>query len=95
MGCSPSLNGAVRVNPWSINSIADGIYSAIKLPKADQHLRHEKHWKYVREHTVAFWAKNCTDYLVRVTEGHSQMKTYGLGLGLDTFRCAPDYHLTA
>lgn len=36
VGCSPSLSGALRVNPWSIDSIADGIYAAIKTPIAEQ-----------------------------------------------------------
>lgn len=36
VGCSPSLSGALRVNPWSITSIADGIYAAIKTPVAEQ-----------------------------------------------------------
>ena len=57
VGCSPSVSGALRVNPWSIDSVADGIYSAIKLPLADRHLRHDKHWRYVSQHTAKFWAQ--------------------------------------
>ncbi len=57
VGCSPSVSGALRVNPWSINSVADGIYSAIKMPLADRHLRHDKHWRYVSQHTAKFWAQ--------------------------------------
>lgn len=86
VGCSPSLSGALRVNPWSIDSIADGIYAAIKMNKADQMIRHEKHWAYVESHTVQHWARNFTTYLLQATEGHQRMSTYGLGLGLDTFR---------
>lgn len=57
VGCSPSVSGAIRVNPWSIDSLADGIYTAIKMPAADRHLRHDKHWRYVSQHTVRFWAQ--------------------------------------
>ena len=57
VGCSPSVSGAIRVNPWSVDSVADGIYSAIKMPQADRHMRHEKHWRYVSSHTAAFWAR--------------------------------------
>ena len=57
VGCSPSVSGAIRVNPWSIDSLADGIYTAIKMPPADRHLRHDKHWRYVSQHTVRFWAQ--------------------------------------
>ena len=59
VGCSPSLSGAIRVNPWNVDSVADGIYSAIKMPLADRHLRHLKHWRYVSAHTAAFWVKVC------------------------------------
>jgi trehalose 6-phosphate synthase/phosphatase len=59
---------------------------AIKLNKADQMLRHEKHWAYVASHTVQHWAANFTQYLAAATDGHAGMKTYTFGLGLDTFR---------
>ncbi|KAF8070915.1 TPS5 [Scenedesmus sp. PABB004] len=49
-------------------------------------LRHEKHWKYVSEHTVGFWASSYIADLARSTKAHVAMKCYGLGLGLDTFR---------
>ena len=57
VGCSPSLSGAIRVNPWNVDSVADGIYAAIKMPVEHRHLRHAKHWRYVSSHTAAFWAK--------------------------------------
>lgn len=31
VGCSPSMSGAIRVNPWSIDDVADGIYTAITM----------------------------------------------------------------
>jgi trehalose-6-phosphate synthase len=57
VGCSPSVSGAIRVNPWSIDSVADGIYTAIQMPAGDRHLRHEKHWRYISGHTVGYWAQ--------------------------------------
>ncbi len=66
VGCSPSLSGALRVNPWNIDSVADGIYSAIKMPLADRHLRHAKHWRYVSSHTAAFWVKVVFAHLHKV-----------------------------
>ena len=36
IGCSPSLSGALRVNPWSVDNIADNIYAAIKMPISEQ-----------------------------------------------------------
>jgi hypothetical protein len=45
VGCSPSLSGAIRVNPWSIDAVADAMYSALKTSPEHRHLRHDKHWK--------------------------------------------------
>nr|AKA43768.1 trehalose-6-phosphate synthase [Dunaliella viridis] len=86
VGCSPSLSGAIRVNPWSIDSGYNGMYAAICMPLEHRRLRHQKHWRYVSQHTVAFWAQSYLMDLVRVTRNHVTMKCYGLGLGLDTFR---------
>ncbi|KAG1664974.1 hypothetical protein FOA52_001986 [Chlamydomonas sp. UWO 241] len=86
VGCSPSLSGAIRVNPWSVESVSDGMYSAIKAPLEHRRLRHEKHFKYVSTHTVAYWAQSFIQDLQRVTKNHATMKCYGLGLGLDTYR---------
>lgn len=86
VGCSPSLTGAIRVNPWSIDSVAQGLYKAVKMPLEHRKLRHDKHWKYVSTHTVAYWAQAFVGELQKVTKDHSMMKCYGLGLGLDTFR---------
>ena len=58
MGCSPSLSGAIRVNPWSVEALCDGMYAAIKMPLEHRQLRHEKHWRYVSQHTVAYWASS-------------------------------------
>lgn len=53
---------------------------------AEQHLRHDKHWRYVSQHTVSFWVQSFTSDLRKVTKEHSNLRTYGLGLGLDNFR---------
>mmetsp|Transcript_2058 Transcript_2058/g.5209 ORF Transcript_2058/g.5209 Transcript_2058/m.5209 type:complete len:929 (+) Transcript_2058:1462-4248(+) len=86
VGCSPSLSGAIRVNPWSVDSGYNGMYAAICMPLEHRRLRHQKHWRYVSQHTVAYWAQSYITDLMRVTKNHVTMKCYGLGLGLDTFR---------
>jgi trehalose 6-phosphate synthase/phosphatase len=86
VGCSPSLSGAIRVNPWSIEAVRDGIYAAIRLSEAERGVRHQKHWKYVRDHTVGFWARSFIADLERMTGEHGKMQCYDLGFALDTFR---------
>lgn len=70
VGCSPSVSGAIRVNPWSIDAVADGIYAAIKMPLRDQHLRHAKHWRYISQHTVKYWAQVWAQLLQQHSEHH-------------------------
>lgn len=45
IGCSPSLSGAIRVNPWDINSLTEVMVSGIKMTDSEKELRHEKHYK--------------------------------------------------
>ncbi|EEE69651.1 hypothetical protein OsJ_29265 [Oryza sativa Japonica Group] len=56
IGCSPSLSGAIRVNPWNIDAVADAMDSALEMPEGEKVLRHEKHHKYVSTHDVGYWA---------------------------------------
>lgn len=86
VGCSPSLSGAIRVNPWSIEAVRDALYGAIRMPIEERHIRHEKHWKYVSSHTVQFWAKSYVTDLQRFTANHSKLQCFDLGFALDTFR---------
>ena len=46
-------------------------------------MRHEKHWKYVGEHNVGFWAKSCLSELQRTCARASSSRSYGLGFGLN------------
>ena len=63
IGCSPSLSGAIRVNPWDINAVADALNLAITMPSGEKQLRHEKHYRYVSSHDVAYWAKSFVPFL--------------------------------
>ncbi|KAF5943933.1 hypothetical protein HYC85_018010 [Camellia sinensis] len=46
MGCSPSLSGAIRVNPWNVKATAEALNEAISMADAEKQLRHEKHYRY-------------------------------------------------
>ena len=82
-GCSPSLSGAIRVNPWHVQDVADAMYKAVQMSGREHEARHEKHWRYVSEHHVGFWAQSCLAELQRVTEKASGNRCYGLGFGLN------------
>ncbi|KAK9276226.1 hypothetical protein L1049_005757 [Liquidambar formosana] len=82
IGCSPSLSGAIRVNPWDIDAVADALNLAITMPDSEKQLRHEKHYRYVSSHDVAYWARSFVQDLERACENHYNKRCWGIGLGL-------------
>ncbi|EFJ09908.1 trehalose phosphate synthase [Selaginella moellendorffii] len=82
IGCSPSLSGAIRVNPWNIEAVAEAMIMAVSMPEAEKHARHEKHFKYVSSHDVAYWAQSFMADLERACRDHSRRRSYGIGFGL-------------
>ncbi|KAL6846111.1 hypothetical protein ACP4OV_023559 [Aristida adscensionis] len=82
IGCSPSLSGAVRVNPWNIDSVADAMDSALEMPEGEKELRHEKHHRYVSTHDVGYWANSFLQDLERTCLDHNRRRCWGIGFGL-------------
>lgn len=82
IGCSPSLSGAIRVNPWNIDSVSEAMNWAISMPDNEKHMRHEKHYKYVSSHDVAYWARSFDQDLERACREHYLKRCWGIGFGL-------------
>ncbi|KAI0492931.1 hypothetical protein KFK09_027207 [Dendrobium nobile] len=82
IGCSPSLSGAIRVNPWNIDAVADAMDSALEMPEAEKQLRHEKHYRYVSTHDVGYWANSFLQDLERTCRDHIRRRCWGIGFGL-------------
>lgn len=82
IGCSPSLSGAIRVNPWDIDAVADALTLAVNMCDAEKRLRHEKHYRYVSTHDVAYWARSFAQDLERACRDHYSKRCWGIGLGL-------------
>ncbi|GER32259.1 trehalose phosphate synthase [Striga asiatica] len=82
IGCSPSLSGAIRVNPWDIDAVAEAMNVAVTMPEAEKQMRHEKHYRYVSSHDVAYWARSFMQDLERACKDHYDKRCWGIGLGL-------------
>ncbi|KAF5203494.1 Alpha,alpha-trehalose-phosphate synthase [UDP-forming] [Thalictrum thalictroides] len=82
VGCSPSLSGAIRVNPWDIDAVAEALSLAINMPVAEKQLRHEKHYRYVSSHDVAYWARSFVQDLEKACKDHYSKRCWGTGFGL-------------
>ncbi|MFQ6661748.1 hypothetical protein Gotur_029794 [Gossypium turneri] len=80
IGCSPSLSGAIRVNPWNIETTAEAMNEAISMADAEKQLRHEKHYRYVSSHDVAFWSRSFFQDMERTCKDHFRRRCWGIGL---------------
>ncbi|RAL50326.1 hypothetical protein DM860_008000 [Cuscuta australis] len=80
IGCSPSLSGALRVNPWNVEATAEALYAAISMADPEKQLRHEKHYKYVSTHDVAYWSRSFFQDLERSCKDHFRQRCWGIGL---------------
>jgi trehalose 6-phosphate synthase/phosphatase len=81
MGCSRSLSGLIRVNPWHIVDVANAIHSSLSLSKEVRVLNHTQRYKYVLGHSVESWAKNFLQNLDRATNLSSDLEYVQLGWG--------------
>ncbi|KAI6698171.1 hypothetical protein NL676_018290 [Syzygium grande] len=82
VGCSWSLSGAIRVNPWNIDSVADAMNSAITMSDLEKHLRHDKHYKYISSHDIEYCARSFDRDLERACRELYQKTCWGMGFGL-------------
>ncbi|XP_072953338.1 alpha,alpha-trehalose-phosphate synthase [UDP-forming] 6-like [Typha angustifolia] len=82
IGCSPSLSGAIRVNPWNIDAVTDAMDSALEMSEPEKQLRHEKHFRYVSTHHVGYWANSFLQDLERNCKDHGRRRCWGIGFGL-------------
>ncbi|KAJ4887404.1 hypothetical protein Rs2_27152 [Raphanus sativus] len=82
IGCSPSLSGAIRVNPWDVDAVADSIYSALTMSESEKQLRHKKHYQYISTHDVAYWSRSFTQDLERACKDHYGKRCWSVGWGL-------------
>ncbi|XP_074290023.1 putative alpha,alpha-trehalose-phosphate synthase [UDP-forming] 7 [Silene latifolia] len=81
IGCSPSLSGAIRVNPWNVEATAEAMNAAISIRDSEKQLRHEKHYRYVSSHNVGYWARSFVQDLQRNCSDHFTRNYWGTGLG--------------
>ncbi|CAI9089163.1 OLC1v1023675C2 [Oldenlandia corymbosa var. corymbosa] len=81
IGCSPSLSGAIRVNPWNVEATGAAMHEAISTSDQDKEMRHEKHYRYVSTHDVAYWARSFLQDMERSCADHYRKRSYGIGLG--------------
>ncbi|KMZ76201.1 Trehalose-6-Phosphate Synthase [Zostera marina] len=81
IGCSPSLSGAIKINPWNSEATAEAMSDAISMPDGEKQLRHGKHYRYVRTHGVSYWSKSFMQDMERTCKDHFKRRCWGIGFG--------------
>lgn len=81
IGCSPSLSGAIRVNPWNVEATGEAMNEAISMSEAEKQFRHEKHYRYVSTHDVGYWSRSFLQDMERTCADHFRKRCWGIGLG--------------
>ncbi|KAI7724957.1 hypothetical protein M8C21_018876, partial [Ambrosia artemisiifolia] len=84
IGCSPSLTGAIRVNPWDVEDTAEAMFTALTASDLHKETVHLKHYHYITTHDVANWARSFFQDLEQTCIDHSHKRCVNLGFGLDT-----------
>ncbi|KAF7822897.1 putative alpha,alpha-trehalose-phosphate synthase [UDP-forming] 7 [Senna tora] len=80
IGCSPSLSGAIRVNPWNVETTAEAMNEAISMADGEKQLRHDKHYRYVSTHDVAYWSRSFLHDMERACTDLLRKRCWGIGL---------------
>lgn len=62
-GAAEQLTGAILINPYSAEDIAEGIAKALSMPKAERIARWKPMFEMVRDHDVVWWRKRFIDAL--------------------------------
>jgi len=83
VGCSLSLSGTFRVNPWSVEDVANAMWLAEGMSETEKKFRHEKHYNYVSSHQLTYWACSFAQDLRKACEDNYNRRCCTLGFGLD------------
>lgn len=74
-GASKELFEAVTVNPFDLNSMADSILKAIKMPKDEQKRRNSTMQKRLKRYTVKYWANQFFNALNKKSNETKEIST--------------------
>lgn len=77
-GAAQSLNGALIVNPWNTEELADAIHDAVTMSPEQREINFKKLEKYVFKYTSSWWGESFVSELQRISE-HAAKKSNSKG----------------
>eukprot|EP00834_Sanchytrium_tribonematis_P005469 NODE_332_length_9388_cov_1.370008.p2 type:complete len:651 gc:universal NODE_332_length_9388_cov_1.370008:3132-5084(+) len=87
-GAAQSMNGAIIVNPWNTEELAQAYNDALTMTPENKKLNHEKLYRYVNKYTAAYWGVSFVNDFKRVieeSENHGELKLLQPSLVLQNF----------
>jgi len=81
MGCSRTLNGVIRVNPWSLDSVSGAILQALGLSLEERKANHARRYNYVLNHSIDRWGATFLEHLDRASKLGEGMNYVQVGWG--------------
>lgn len=67
-GAAKSLNGALIVNPWDIDDVADNIHRALTMGEFKREQNYEKMARYVEKYTSQWWGESFVKDLTLISK---------------------------
>ena len=74
-GAAQSMNGAIIVNPWNTEELAQAYHDSLVMPVEQRKQNHDKLYRYVLKYTAAYWGTSFVKDMKRViedTSGHAK-----------------------
>jgi trehalose 6-phosphate synthase len=68
-GSALELDGAIAVNPFSIDMLTDAIIEALAMDPKEMESRMKKMRCYILEHNVYRWGANIASHLIKLDAG--------------------------
>ncbi|KAJ3392965.1 Trehalose-6-P synthase/phosphatase complex synthase subunit [Entophlyctis sp. JEL0112] len=68
-GAAQSLNGAIIVNPWNTEELAQGMYEALTMPPKAKKINYDKLSRYVNKYTSERWGTTFVTELRGLSNG--------------------------
>lgn len=65
-GAAQSLNGAIIVNPWNMEEMADAIDTALNMSDQKRKETHDLMFDHVSKFTTQFWLENISKEIIRI-----------------------------
>ena len=65
-GCASSFKGAMVVNPYDPDKVADSIHAALTMPLMTKKVRHHQLSRYVNHYTSSLWGRRVISSLQQV-----------------------------